>query len=628
MPALKISESVIRQNASDKSFQRGKEYARSQSVQDLFWRDQTLQATVAGSTYYRVSIGFSDRGIQSAQCSCPYDFGGWCKHIVAVLLVGMEQPKIEERPSLVQMLEKLDLEQTRKLLHNLTIQSPDLVDLIDIQIQLLNSIKENKSKSAKAAKASSKSKASKTATKHPEIDRSPFRRQLAYTLRKSLSDYEYSYSDEDDPFTDVIYEEIEKTKVFLETGDSFRAFVMLYAIAEELCNYTEEIENYLGDVENLTDHLDLAMAEAILWTDFSVKERQKWVTEIEGTQDTLCAQLDFSLAALIQGWDDPYLQAVLQGKAKPENLDHDSAKISTQFKRKRTTIHKGGNIYTHETNQYQLVSIRLRILQAQERFDEYLNLAKDAGTFTNYINMLLQLGRHDEAIAESENVQDEHQAFEIAQQLLEHGLEKQALYIAHKGLQLQDEDAKRYRTVEFAEWTAGLAESLGETEILLNAKIIAFKLKPSLATYHQIRDLTKNKWKKTKDILIKYLLQLDSFDTAEAKVNIFLEEGLFDEAIAIANTNYCPYHNRLQVMQAVIKNNPQWVITKAQSLAEDIIARGKSDDYEQAITWLEQVRNGYQTLKKEKEWLSYRNQLVEVNVRKRKLMELVKRKGL
>ena len=81
-------------------------------------------------------------------------------------------------------------------------------------------------------------------------------------------------------------------------------------------------------------------------------------------------------------------------------------------------------------------------------------------------------------------------------------------------------------------------------------------------------------------------------------------------------------------MQAVIKTNPQWVITKAQSLAEEIIKIGKSDSYEQAIAWLEQVRDGYRILKQEKEWLTYRNQLVTVNARKRKLMELVKRKAL
>jgi uncharacterized Zn finger protein len=623
MPVPKIDESMIRQNVSGKSFERGKEYARSQAVRDLILRDQTLQASVAGSTYYRVSIGFSDRSIQSAKCSCPYDFGGWCKHIVAVLLVGMEQPQIEECPSLVEMLGKLDLEQTRNLLHNLTAKSPDLVDLIDIQIQLLTNIKESKSKASKTNK-----KTSKTETQHPEIDRSPFRRQLSYSLQSSLRNYEHSYYDEDDPFTDIIYEEIEKAKVFLEAGDSFRAFVMLYAIAEELCNYTEEIENYLGDVSDLVYHLDLEMAEAILWTDFSVKDRQKWVTEIEGTQDVLCAELDFSLAALIQGWDDPYLQAVLQGKEKPEIINHTAVQISTQSQRKRTTIQKGANAYVHETDLRPLGRIRLKILQSQEHFDEYLNLAKDADFFTDYVIMLLKLDRHNEAIAAAENVDDENDAFEIAQKLLEHGFEKQALYIANKGLQLQETDAKRYRSKELADWTAQLAERLGESGTLLNAKIIAFKLTPSLADYHQIRDLTKNKWNSTKDVLLKYLLQLDSFATAEAKVDIFLEEELFDQAIAIANTSYCQIHVRLRVMQVVISSNPQWVITKAKALAEDIITRGKSDDYEQAITWLEQVRNGYQSLKQEKEWLSYRNQLVEVNARKRKLMELVKHKGL
>jgi uncharacterized Zn finger protein len=623
MPVPKINESMIRQNTSDKSFERVKEYARSQAVRDLVLRDQTLQASVAGSTYYRVSIGFSDRSIQTAKCSCPYDFGGWCKHIVAVLLVGMEQPQIEERPSLDEMLEKLDLEQTRKFLHNLTAQSPDLVDLIDIQIQLLTSIKENKSKASKTNK-----KTSKTEDQHPEIDQSPFRRQLAHSLQKSLRNYENSYYDEEDPFTDIIYEEIAKTNVFLKAGDSFRAFVMLYAIAEGLCNYTEEIENYLGDVSDLVDHLDLEMAEAILLTDFSVKDRQKWVTKIEGTQDVLIAVLDFSLAALIQGWDDPYLQAVLQGKEKPENINLQPVQISTQSQRKRTSIQRGTNVYVHETDLRPLGAIRLRILQAQERFDEYLNLAKDADFFTEYVNMLLQLGRDDEAIAAAENVDDENDAFEIAQKLLEHGFEKEALYIANKGLQLQKEDAKRYRSTDLADWTASLAERLGETGILLNATIIAFKLTPSLADYHQIRDLTRDKWNLTKDILLKYLLQLDSFAASEAKVDIFLEEELFDESIEIANTSYCKTYDRLRVMQIVISSNPQWVITKAKALSEDIITLGKSDDYEQEIAWLEQVRNGYRILKQEKEWLNYRNQLVEMNARKRKLMELVKRKVL
>ena len=602
MLALKIDESLIHQNASDKSFQKGKEYARSQAVSDLIWRDQTLQASVAGNEYYRVTIGFNDQKVQSATCSCPYDFGGWCKHIVATLLVGMEQDKIEERPSLTQLLEYLDLEQTRKLLHELVLESPDLIDFIDSHVELLISSKNADSKSIKST-------VNTTESQHPEIDRAPFRKQVRSQLREALRYMEDGYSEED-PFTGVLDEEIAKALKFLESGDSFRAFVKLYAIAEELSTseYVDDIEEYGGELSEVVYGLDRAIAEAILWTDFSVEEREKWIAELEGTQDSLGTELELSLAALIQGWDDPNVLSALNGECN-ENLTLDE-------------INKLGNDLEG------LGYLRLKILEAQERFDEYLNFAKAANFFTSYVNMLTHVGRVDEAIATAENVQNEDDAFEIAKAFLEHGFENEALYIANKGLQLQEEDANRYRSFDFADWTALLAERLGETGIFLNAKMIVFKLKPSIADYHTIRDLTKDKWNSVKAILLKHLAPIDSYGQFEAKIDIFLEEELFDQAIAIADTNYCHTSLKLRVMKAVINVQPQWVISKAKVLAEDIAVQGKSKYYDEAIALIEQMRHAYLAMKQGKEWLSYRNQFVEVNARKRKLMELFKRKGL
>jgi uncharacterized Zn finger protein len=74
--------------------------------------------------------------------------------------------------------------------------------------------------------------------------------------------------------------------------------------------------------------------------------------------------------------------------------------------------------------------------------------------------------------------------------------------------------------------------------------------------------------------------------------------------------------------------DPQWVITKGKALAEDIINRGKSEHYDDAVSWLEQVKRAYLASNQQEEWRSYRQQLVEVNSKKRKLMEIVKRKGL
>ncbi len=601
MSVLKIDEALIRENATAKSFERGQQYARSQAVDDLIWRDPFLQASVAGNDYYRVTIGFKNQKVDSAICSCPYNFEGWCKHIVAVLLQAKQTKDIEERPSLNQMLEQLDLEKTRKLVHSLVSEFPDIIDAIDVQVGILTTPKSTRSKSSSK---SDMSKAAQTKAEHPEIDRSPFRQQIRYVLRKELHANSYEYYEED-PFSDMISVEIEKAKKFIEAGDSFRAFVMLYAVAEELCDYTEEIENYCGDVSDLVYGLDEAIAETSLATDFTIEERQKWIAEIEGTQDVLGADFDISLAAIAQGWDAPHVQASLRGEYN-DHLTEDQIEILS-------------------SDPDDLGYLRLRILAAQERFDEYLNFAKAYNFPTLYTRMLIQLGRLDEAIAAAQDVHSESDALEIANQLIAQGAEKEALNIAYKGLQLHKEENKHYSSLELAVLTATLAERFGENEILLKAKLISFKMRPSLTDYHKIRDLTKTQWSSIKPDLIKHLSTTSS---DEAKVDIFLEEEMYDEAIAIANAHYCSIGIRLRVMKAVVKINPKWVVAKSQVLAEEIINSGNSKAYENAIAWLEQMRKGYLAMKKEKDWLSYRSQLVTTHGKKRKLMELLNRKGL
>ncbi|CCM79607.1 SWIM zinc finger family protein [Rhizobium mesoamericanum] len=56
-------------------------------------------------------IDLHDDGVAATRCSCPYDWGGACKHVVAVLLKYIAAPEaIAQRPSLGGMLEGLDRE--------------------------------------------------------------------------------------------------------------------------------------------------------------------------------------------------------------------------------------------------------------------------------------------------------------------------------------------------------------------------------------------------------------------------------------------------------------------------------------------------------------------------------------
>ena len=66
--------------------QRGRRYYRSGAVTKCTEEDGEVRAEVQGSENYRVRMEIDDDGtIGSHRCSCPYDYGEFCKHEVAVL---------------------------------------------------------------------------------------------------------------------------------------------------------------------------------------------------------------------------------------------------------------------------------------------------------------------------------------------------------------------------------------------------------------------------------------------------------------------------------------------------------------------------------------------------------------
>jgi Uncharacterized conserved protein len=74
----------------------------------------------------------------------------------------------------------------------------------------------------------------------------------------------------------------------------------------------------------------------------------------------------------------------------------------------------------------------------------------------------------------------------------------------------------------------------------------------------------------------------------DAKVDIFLDEGMIEDAIALAD-GLSYYHSALihRVMGAAISHSPDWVITNACRRAASIMDQGKSNEYNLAIKWLE-----------------------------------------
>ena len=82
-----LTEGRVRDRASSESFRRDEDYYRQGAVLSLTRRGGVLRAEVAGSEFspYEVSVAYDEANITEAACDCPYEWGGWCKHIVATL---------------------------------------------------------------------------------------------------------------------------------------------------------------------------------------------------------------------------------------------------------------------------------------------------------------------------------------------------------------------------------------------------------------------------------------------------------------------------------------------------------------------------------------------------------------
>jgi hypothetical protein len=78
----------IRGLCTDQSFQRGVNYHDEGRVRRLDIDGDSVDATVQGSRGYEVSVELDDL---RTRCTCPYDYAGDCKHIVAVLLAVRER---------------------------------------------------------------------------------------------------------------------------------------------------------------------------------------------------------------------------------------------------------------------------------------------------------------------------------------------------------------------------------------------------------------------------------------------------------------------------------------------------------------------------------------------------------
>lgn len=591
MSIPKLSEAVIRHHTNAKSFQRGEDYYQADAVLSLTQRGNILQSEVEAREIgtYAVRIKFDRDTVTFADCNCAYNFDGWCKHIVATMLVCMRHPEnIEQRPTLEQLLDPLDHVQTQRLVKDLVREYPHLIENIDRHVNLITkTVVAQKSTPAKPVRNT--------------LDTAPLRRQVRDILRDAVRYWEDGY--DDDPIGEELLSLVQTAVDFCDRGDPSNALAVLEAITSSCVDYWEDVEQYGADNEEIVEELNDAWCEAVLSLDLTREEKADLQVNLEGWQNEWNADFSLVSEALRQGWNYPPLLQVLQG-----NITNSGA-------------------WEAEPPDYadDLALIRLKILEREQRYQEYLYLAEAEGQTQEYLTMLARLGRVEEATKAAQTQMTlMEEAFALARILKEQGASRQALDIAQMGLKLQGHS--RY---ELGVWTSELAQELGDLEVALSSRKTAFAASPSFADYQTIQDLAGDKWKIVKQDLLEILRTYLGWNKEAAKVDIFLYEGLIEDAINSV-TELGSYHAELihRVMDASIKEKPDWVITNARKHAEKIMDAGKAEYYKSAVDWLKKARAAYLESGSESDWSNYKESLIQQHARKRKLMGLLKQAGM
>ena len=448
-----FTEADVRAGTNSQSFERGSSYYRDGAVSDVVRRGNLLTAQVSGSNYapYEIAITLlDDGGIGGATCTCPYDWGGYCKHIVAVLLTVLHGDEIAVKPELDTLLAGLTEAQLRRIIRAVAEDQPALIAAIEQEVEWLTTMP--------VAAAAPTAPLAHAIT----FDLAAIRREIGKDIRQAGATGGGSgYSDRywDDEEAGLIYpDEVlgphrQLAERLLAAGDAAAATDVITAMIEAWGGGIAGLDEWVAEVnqdafQDAASNLGVLLAEALLSQSFSPEQREQWLARVEDWGDE-AVSLDIVETALDQWWDYPPLVAAMQGNITEHGAWEGEAPDFAD----------------------ELALARLRILERQGRTQEYIHLAEAEGQTSLYVNMLARSGQVAKAVAEARQwTQSPTEILSLAKVLVEQGERAAALDVAGHGLDMTGEGSK----TELARWTVTLAQGADDPALALRAAQTAF----------------------------------------------------------------------------------------------------------------------------------------------------------
>lgn len=586
MTLPKITQSMIRAGTSPESFRRGEEYYREGAVSNAAIQGTLLSGECAGTyaPYYRVQVELDEAGIANASCTCLYEYGGYCKHIVALSLAYVHHPKsFTTRKAPTELLTDLDHNDLIAILTKLVQEQPDLYDRIEAMISV-------PSKSQKKRKK--------------KVDIEVYRRHIL-SIVHSLDGMRMSEAYwHVGGLANQLREVQESAVKFLDAGDAETALEILLLLLDEASRAIEYIDDSDGELGGYVGDLGTPLAEAILSMELSQVARDRLVRRLEKLIDYagnygMEGNLDIAVQAAKYGWDEvPKEMAPPRGLGPKDYEDDESDDWDEDEDWDEEDEFELREWDLPSTSRFNdLSDAKLNVLDRQGRTEEYLALCKKEERHLRYALKLCDLKQEAEAVKYAKkHLSTAEESLQVAQRLRELRLVTQAIEIGEHGLKLNGSKTS------LGEWLGPVEEAQGRTKQALAAWLAAFGEHPSLETYKTIKRLAESDWGRLRPEVIAKLRK--SYDKQVLAEVLLLEEE-WDEAIKVAEGRDVWYPVVETVADGVMQHRPEWVAQISLKHAERLMAEAKSKNYPIAASWLRRAKQAYKLLGKTDEWKKY-----------------------
>jgi tetratricopeptide (TPR) repeat protein len=629
-----LSEADIQARTDDASFRKGYDYYLHHALVEPILSESVLRAFCHGSSGdpYRVEATLLPAGEKSthqwatADCSCPRE--GFCKHLVALLLVWVHQPeRFVVRSRLMGRLSAKSREELLALLEQLVQRQPDIEPMVELLIELPLAL---------PAQEKNRPGRGKERTVHP----SSIESQVASAFYHAGEGWGAAsrVAAELDPLCDI-------GKSFAEAGEWANAQVVYATIAEETVIHYEGLHDE-GQVSWILGVCAAGLV-ACLNAQSTLPKREQ--VDAEEREELLTTLFDLWKFGDNYGGIGVDVAGAIAGNATARERKRVEAWLREEM--------RPGQDSSSTWHNRSVVDFVVKLKQAEHSSEEdVLKEYRHAGLYKELAERFLQLGRTNEALDVAQaNLTESRDVTWFAEQLLKlgEGWREQALAFVEMrlgeiepALQGTARDFTGLHTLDtYRRWLSEKYVLYSKAKQALDMECARFQAHPDDGTYRSVRSVaqvpeqSERVWSDLRPRLIQVLEQQGHWG---ALVSISLDEGEVDQALAALakmeqqpNTSLSGYgyqsapgHYHIQVAKAAEERYPDEAIRLYERVVERLIAGRGRENYQQAAGYLTRVKQLYQKQGHQPQWHAYVTNLRNSNKSLRALKEELDTRGL